>query len=290
LELEGRKILVTGSEGFIGSRLVSLLKKRGTEVRTLKRNGRIDVRDWSKIRSLDQVNIVYHLAAKTFVPFSFRHPRETYEVNVLGTLNILEFCRLRDVEKMIFASTYVYGNPQYLPVDEKHPINPTNPYAKSKVLAEMLCKSYHEDYGLKCIIARPFNIYGEGQKEHFLIPSIVKQIFRGKIKLNSPKPRRDFLYVDDVVSAFVKMGEYPCKSGWDVYNLGYGKSYSVQEIVELLIKICGKHVRVTYIGKRRKGEIMDAVADIRKAREKLNWVPKVKISEGLEKVAESYFT
>ena len=282
MNISGKRILVTGSSGFVGRHLVEELKRQDVEVVTLtdQKGNRIDVRDWQKIKEIDDIDMVYHLAAVTYVPFSFENPKETYDVNVLGTLNILELCRLRDVEKIVFLSSYVYGQPQYLPIDENHPLQPTNPYARSKVLGENLCKAYYEDYYLKCVILRPFNIYGEGQSNNFLIPFILKQLVNGKIELNDPEPKRDFIYIKDAVNAYIKAGAFD--KDFEIFNIGYGKSYSVNEIVNKLIKIYGKDVKVDYKNERRKKEIMDTIADIKKAKLKLCWNPKVSIDEGLK--------
>ena len=171
-----------------------------------------------------------------FVPYSFENPRETYEVNVLGTLNILELCRLYNIGNIVFASSYVYGSPEYLPVDEGHSLSPTSPYARSKVMGEGLCRAYHEDYGLKCVILRIFNIYGEGQSDSFLIPSILKQLVSGEIELMDPEPRRDFLYISDAVDAYVKAGHYT-GSDFEVFNMGSGVSYSVDSIANKIIDL-----------------------------------------------------
>ena len=286
MSFAGKRILVTGASGFVGKNLVVDLKSRGAEVLTLTDpNGyRIDVRDWQRIRELGgglgKVDLVYHLAALMFVPYSFENPREIYEVNVLGTLNILELCRLHSVDKVIFASSYIYGPPQYLPIDETHPINPTNPYSRSKALGEELCCAYYEDYGLKCVILRAFNIYGAGQRDNFLIPTILRQIATGEIELKDPEPRRDFLYVKDAVEAYIKAADYS-GSGFEVFNIGLGKSYSVDEIVTKIFAVIGREVKVRYLQQRRKGEIMNTVADITKAKEKLSWEPEFNLEEGL---------
>jgi len=286
--LKGKRILVTGASGFIGSHLADELRRQGAEVLTLDTRDEkpIDICDWQGVRAFasmpDKIDLVYHLAALMFVPYSFENPREIYEVNVLGTLNILELCRLYHVEKIVFASSYVYGHPQYLPIDEKHPVNPTSPYARSKVLAETLCKAYYEDYGLICTILRPFNIYGEGQSDSFLIPSILKQMPSGKIELMDPEPKRDFLYVSDAIKAYIQAGKYS-KSGFDIFNIGCGLSYSVDEIVSKVIKCWGKKVDVIYQVRRRRDEIMGVVADVRKAREQLDWEPEVDLDEGLSR-------
>jgi len=194
MKLKGKKILVTGHKGFVGKNLIKELENRDAEVVTLQDQNkkRIDIRNWQKIKDVDNLDMIYHLAAVTYVPFSFENPRKTYEVNVSGTLNMLELGRINNIEKFIFMSSYVYGNPQYIPINEKHPVNPLNPYAKSKVMGENLCKSYNNDFNLNCTIFRPFNIYGNKQKPNFLIPTIIKQLKMGKIELKDPEPKRDF--------------------------------------------------------------------------------------------------
>lgn len=291
--LKGKRILVTGVSGFVGSHLASELRRQEAEVLTLtERDGcLIDIREWPKVRDLGgkwgKFDLVYHLAALMFVPYSLENPRETYEVNVLGTLNILELCRLCGVEKVVFASSYVYGHPQYLPVDEEHPLNPTNPYARSKVVGEGLCKAYYEDYRLNCTILRAFNIYGEGQGDSFLIPSILKQLVSGKIEVMDPEPRRDFLYISDAIEAYIKAGEY-AQSDFEIINIGSGVSYSVDNIVKKVLEVWGQEAEVSYQHQRRRGEIMDVVANVQKAKEKLGWEPKVNLEEGMRRYIEWY--
>lgn len=288
MKLKGKKILVTGDRGFVGRNLVAELKKLDVEVLTLTEpdGHRIDIREQQKVKEtineIGDIDIAYHLAAVTSVPFSFENPRVTYEVNVLGTLNLLELCRLCDIKKIIFASSYVYGQPHYLPIDEKHPLQPTNPYARSKILGEELCRSYNTDFGVKCIILRFFNIYGPGQKKNFLIPTIITQLRNGKIKLRDPQPKRDYIHISDAIAAYIKAGEF--NGDFDVFNIGYGKSYSVKEIVDKIVYLYGKDVRIKYSGERRKNEIMDTVADIKKAKEKLSWIPRIEIDDGLNNI------
>ena len=293
MKLNGKRILVTGSSGFIGNNLVVKLKGQDADVLTLTEHDgrRIDIRNQQRVTGITNeirnIDIVYHLAAITSVPFSFENPGETYDVNVLGTLNILELCRLCNAEKIVFASSYVYGQPQYLPIDEKHPLQPTNPYARSKILGEELCRAYNTDFGLKCIILRPFNIYGVGQGKNFLIPSIIAQLRYGKIELKDPEPKRDFIYISDIIEAYIKVGEF--KGNFEVFNIGYGKSYSVKEITEKIVQLYGKDVKINYKNERRKNEIMDTVADIRKAKEKLGWKPNVDIDAGLKSMLGEWY-
>jgi UDP-glucose 4-epimerase len=283
MNLNGKRILVTGSSGFVGGNLVEELKRHNAEVITLTNSeGRkIDVREWQKIKDIENINMVYHLAAKTYVPYSFENPRETYEVNVLGTQNILELCRLRDVEKMVFVSSYVYGQPRYLPIDEEHPVQPTNPYMRSKILGEELCRAYNTDFGVKCIILRPFNVYGVGQSGDLLIPTIISQLQAGKIELKDSVPKRDFVYISDLISALIEAGKFD--GNFEIFNIGCGKSYSVKAIVDKIVQLYGKEVKINYKDERRKNEIMDVIADIRKARAKLGWEPKISIEEGLRR-------
>lgn len=286
MELQGKRILVTGSSGFVGRYLVEALMRERAEVVTLTdRDGcEVDIRDWQKVRGIEgktrNADMVYHLAAVASVPYSVENPRGTYETNVLGTLNMLELCRLCHIKKIIFPSSYVYGHPQYLPIDEKHPVNPTNTYARSKVLGEELCRAYHEDCGLKCVVLRIFNIYGEGQREEFLIPSILRQLADGAILLRDAEPKRDFLHVKDAVRAFIKAGEYTA-SDFEIFNIGAGESYSVETIARKALKIAGEKGEIHYLGERRQGEIMDVIADITKAKRELGWEPEVGMNEGL---------
>jgi UDP-glucose 4-epimerase len=290
---EYKRILVTGASGFIGSYLVNELRRRKAEVFELDvRNEKpVDLLDWEQTREfggkLGKVDLVFHLAALMFVPYSFENPGEIYKVNLLGTLNVLELCRLYDIKKVVFASSYVYGLPQYLPVDEQHPLQPGTPYARSKLLGEWLCEAYCRDFGLKCVILRPFNVYGEGQRGDFLFPSIINQLGSGKIELMDAEPKRDFVHVNDMVEAYLKAGEYD-GADFNMFNIGYGKSYSVREIVDKVVEAWGKEVNVSYQSNRRRNEIMDVVADITKARKELNWEPEIDIDQGIERVVHWY--
>ena len=293
-KLENKKILLTGGCGFIGKHILKSLEGVNNELIILDKNKKADVNvnitKWNILKDAhdwSNIDIVYHLAALTSVVESFRNPRETYEVNVLGTLNILELCRIHDIKKIIFMGSYLYGEPEYLPVDEDHPIKPTNPYAMSKYLAEQLCKRYSEDYGLKCVVLKPFNIYGEGQSKHLLFSTILTQMFNGRIVIKDPVPKRDYVYISDLIDAMILSGDYNPKP-FDIFNVGSGKSYSVKEIVNKLIAIYKKEVSVIYLNERRKNEIMNTIADIRHINDRLGWEPKISIDEGLKKTFEWY--
>jgi UDP-glucose 4-epimerase len=284
MSFNGKKVLVTGHKGFVGRNLIRELKKQHAKVVILSdsQGNPIDVRDWTKIRQIKDIEIIYHLAAVTSVPYSFENPKDTYDVNINGTLNILELGRLNKIDKFIFISSYIYGTPHYLPINETHKPAPTNPYACSKLIGETLCASYNSDCGLKPTIFRPFNIYGPGQADHFLIPSIMKQLKNGKINLKDSLPKRDFLYISDFINALILAGTQDLN--FDIINLGYGKSYSVSEIVDKIIDLYGKPVSVEYKNESRKNEIMDTVSDIRKAKRMLGWNPLIDIDKGLEMI------
>lgn len=285
--LTGKKILVTGGCGFVGSVLVKRLKDEEAKVIVLDAKTGGDLRNWETLASLndcENLDLVYHLAALSYVPYSWEHPREVYETNVIGTLNILEFCRQKRAKQMVFISSYVYGQPKYLPVDEAHPVEPAAPYNWSKHIAEGLCQAYAAGFGIKCVILRPFNVYGIGQNPRFLIPTIIDQaVLRSEIVLDDPRPKRDLLYLDDMVEALVAAGRYVPKT-FEVFNIGYGRSFSIEEIVIEIARIAGKKIEIKFRNRKRKGEILDVVADISKAKQILKWQPEVSLAEGLKRI------
>lgn len=277
------KIVVTGSKGFIGSRLVPTLLKKGHEVIELDKSDGYDITDWKQIRDITNFDIVIHLAAISFVPDSYDIPREMYTVNILGTLNMLELCRLNDA-KMVFTSSYVYGQPKYLPLDEKHPTFTFNPYCHSKLIGEDLCKNFNTDFDVPIIIFRPFNIYGPGQNENFLIPLILKQLKEtGKISLKDSRPKRDFIHVDDVVDAYCKAVAYN-KIDFEIFNLGSGVSYSVKEIAEMIASNYDNNIQIKFSKKRRQNEILNTVANITKAETMLKWIPTILLEKGISEI------
>lgn len=275
------RIAVTGSSGFAGSHLLKRLKESGSDVIALDIKNGIDITDWEKIRSIEKFDVLFHLAAKIYVPDSYENPRDFYYTNTTGTLNSLELCRIHKA-KIVFASSYIYGNPRYLPADENHPIDAFNPYAQTKIIGEQLCEGYHRDFGVPVVILRPFNIYGPGQDEKFLIPHIIKQAKGGTIILKDPEPKRDMLFVDDVVDAYIKAAEYDQKD-YDVFNIGAGKSYSVLEIVNTVIGLFDYEIDVRFSGEKRQNEVLDTIADISKAKNLLSWEPKTDLRDGLNK-------
>jgi len=281
---EGKTIVVTGSRGFIGSYLVQQLLRQKAHVRGIDLPEGIDLTDWSQIETLPPFDALVHLAAKTFVPDSYQNPRNFYSTNLVTTLHALELCRIHQA-KMIFASSYVYGHPITLPISEDHPTDPNNPYAAGKLIGEQLCKSYHQHFGIKVVVLRPFNVYGPKQDPRFLIPSIFEQLESGYIGLKDPRPKRDFIFIDDVVQAYVTALVYN-DSSYEVFNIGQGKSYSVQEVVETIVEISGTQAQVEFTQEQRPHEILDTVADVSKAERLLGWKPTWTFREGLKRCFE----
>jgi nucleoside-diphosphate-sugar epimerase len=281
-----KKVLVTGSGGFIGKNLCQGLNENQFDLTEIKSSKDLDLCDNSQVESLPQVDVIVHLAASSYIPDSFKDPGFFYQNNVISTLNLLEKSR-RDKAKFIFLSTYVYGAPQYLPIDETHQRNPLNPYTQSKVIGEDLCQAYTRDFGLDTMIFRPFNVYGPSQLNSFLIPSIINQLGNSEINLQDSRPKRDYIYIEDLVEA-IKMAISAEKTGTNVYNIGSGISYSVQEVVDILIRISKSNALVKYANVERQGEVLNTVANIKKISTELGWKVMVDLQEGLMKTYHSY--
>ena len=283
MELKDKKIVVTGSSGMIGSNLIrKLLEDEGAKVIPFSRSEGVDLRKKENIPAVENVDIIYHLAAIMDVPYSFENPRDVISTNVMTTLNMLEVAREND-SLFIYTSSYLYGTPEYLPIDEKHPIAPHNPYSQSKYLCEQLISGYVRDFDLKAIIVRPFNIYGPKLNEYFLIPTIISQLDSKEIKLKNAVPKRDYLYVDDIIDLLIKIGK-KMYTNFEVVNAGYGKSYSVRELAEMIISIANSDANIVFENVTRKGEVLDVVADISKAKNKYNWEPNVDLRTGIKKM------
>lgn len=277
------KIAVTGSGGYIGSFLIPSLENRGHEVHPISRRNGFDLSNWDSIKDIPKIDLVIHLAARTFVPDSFANPREFYLDNTTFTINALELAR-KWKSKFIYMSSYFYGPPQYIPVDENHPLAPHNPYAQTKWLSEELCKAYSRDFDIRVIAFRLFNLYGPGQTGSLLIPEILEKIKHQKeITLKDPRPKRDYIHIEDVVSAIIAGLDYK-EAGFEMFNLGTGVSISVEEIVTLIQKYSNEKFNVTYTHEYRKGEVLDSIANIEKIRKKLSWSPEISFEAGIKKI------
>ena len=275
------RILVTGFSGFIGKYLLERLNFSNHELILMDLTNGFDICNWEQVKHITGIDAIIHLANLSFVPASYDQPKKFYESNYLSTLNMLELCRTNHA-KMIFFSSYVYGHPQYQPIDEKHPIQAFNPYAQTKVICESLCEGYNRDFQVPVTIFRPFNIYGIGQNPDFLIPTIIQQAKKGSIVIKDDRPKRDYIHVKDIVEAVIAAIDSKTSPTLKTYNLGTGISYSVKEIVEQVRDLYNSKINYQCLNEIRQNEVMDTVADIRKIKKELKWEPKISITEGLK--------
>lgn len=313
MRLKGKKVLVTGAGGFVGSHLVEALLKFDCQVKAFVHyNSRNDwgwledlnkndlkniqvitgdLRDSDAVRkSVKGQDLIFHLGALIGIPYSYVNPADVVETNVKGTLNLLLAGLDSHIEKIIHTSTSeVYGTAQYIPIDEAHPINPQSPYAASKASADYLAQSFNLSYDLPVAIIRPFNIYGPRQSARSIIPNIIIQALSGNvIKIGSPDPTRDFTFVSDAVEGFIRLAE--CDEGvGQVTNLGFGNEISMDGLVKLISKKLRKKLEIKKMKERKrpeKSEVERLVCNSTKAKRLFGWNPKIEIDEGIEKTID----
>ena len=302
------KVLVTGSEGFIGSHLTELLVEKGFEVKAFVRYNfkndwgwleeskykndieiyTGDVRDFDSVYdAMKDVDVVFHLAALIGIPYSYISPLAYIKTNTEGTYNVLESGRKLNLKRIIITSTSeIYGTAQYVPIDEKHPYNPQSPYAASKAAADHLALSYYRSFGTPVTIIRPFNTYGPRQSARAVIPTIISQILAGKkqIKLGNLSPTRDLNYVKDIVNGFITVGLHENTIG-NVYNLGTGQEISIGDLAEKIIELTEKEVEIIEDTQRirpEKSEVERLLSNAEKAKKTTSWEPKYMLEEGLK--------
>lgn len=306
------RVLVTGSEGFIGSHLTEYLVEKGYDVKGFVRynsdnnwgwleNSKYkkdievytgDLRDFDSVYdAVKDVEAVFHLGALIAIPYSYLSPMAYIKTNVEGTYNVLEAARKIGIKRVVQTSTSeIYGTAQYVPIDEKHPYNPQSPYAASKASADHLALSYYRSFGTPVTIVRPFNTYGPRQSARAIIPTIISQILAGKkqIKLGNLNPTRDLNYVKDTAAGFLEVGLNEKTIG-DVYNLGTGKEISIGDLAEKVIKLTGKEVEIVQDQQRlrpSKSEVERLLSNPDKAKELTGWEPKYTLDEGIKETIE----
>ena len=314
MNLENKKVLITGSDGFIGSHLVERFLKEKCVVRAFVFYNSFnswgwldtlptevldqveifagDIRDPFTVRkAVKDVNIICHLAALIGIPYSYIAPDSYIDTNVKGTLNVVQAAKSSNLEKVIITSTSeTYGSAIYVPIDEKHPYQPQSPYSASKISADHIAMSYYHSFNLPISIIRPFNTYGPRQSTRAIIPTIITQILKGKevIELGSLFPTRDLTYVLDLCDAYVKMCKKDNIEG-EIINIGSSNEISIKDLANLIKELMDSDIDIISTDKRKrpeKSEVSRLFADSSKARELIDWKPKKSLREGLELTIE----
>ncbi len=312
------KVLVTGAGGFIGSHLTEALVMQGESVRAFVRYNSRDER--GLLEDLpkdihDQIEFVpgdlkdpdgvkkavkgcsriFHLGALIAIPYSYAHPFDFVQTNVIGTAHLLNACLENTaLETIVHTSTSeVYGTAQYTPIDEKHPLQAHSPYAASKIAADKLAESYYLSFNLPIAILRPFNTFGPRQSLRAIIPTIVSQaIGSKKIRLGNTKPRRDFLFVKDTVRGFIELGK--CREAIGrVVNIGTGKDISIGDLVKEILDQMGERGEIEVENQRirpEKSEVFQLLSDTRLAQKLFGWSPRYSFEEGIRETIEWYRT
>lgn len=282
-----RRVLVTGHTGFLGRALTKALDAAAITWAGASRVTGHDLQAPETLTRLSQAEVIVHLAGMCNVSESWNRPAEYHRANVSATVNLMEHARSCGA-RVIFASTYLYGQPKYLPIDETHPVRPNNPYAWTKLQAEAAISAYATFFGTHATILRIFNIFGPGQRQDYLIPTVLRQIADGgTVSLANLAPRRDYLWLDDFCAAIVAVVQQePAPnetSRAEIYNLGSGKSHSVTEILETAFAVSGRRP-IEDRGEARPGEIADCVCDATRFRRTFGWSPSTSLEQGLARL------
>ena len=277
------KVLVTGAAGFVGRALANTLRAAGHEVIELeRRNG--DIAEPATWAGVPAVAHVFHLAGKSFIPESWRDPAGFMQANVTGTTRALEYCRATGAH-LVFTSTAIFGAPKRLPVREDDTVTPNNPYALTKFLAEGACAFYASILDVPVSVIRLANVFGPGQRPEFLIPTIIDHVRRCQnIRVKTLSPRRDFLFLDDAVSALIHAMARP--PGLRVINIGSGTSHSVREVTDIIQAAAGTRLPVVSDEELRPHEVAEVSVDITRARELLGWTPRHSLAEGIARMLQ----
>lgn len=302
----GRKVLVTGAGGFIGSHLTEELVRQGAKTRAMVRYvsdgnwgflgdsplrneievsaGDIADRD-SVLGAAQGVDVIFHLAALVAIPYSYRAPESYVRANITGTLNVLQAARELGVARLVHTSTSeVYGTARYVPIDEAHPLQGQSPYSASKIGADKIAESFHLSFGVPVTTVRPFNTFGPRQSARAVIPTIIGQCLDGDVvRLGSLSPTRDFTYVSDTVAGFLCAGSVEGAVG-ETINLGVGQEISIGDLAKTIAGVMGKTMKVVSEDERLRppgSEVERLRSNNTKARDVLKWQPRVGLEDGL---------
>jgi NAD dependent epimerase/dehydratase len=321
MKLQGKKVLVTGADGFIGSHLTEALVRMGCSVKAfayynsfntwgwlehiapdLKDQLEVftgDIRDYNCVKeAVKGCDAIFHLAALIAIPYSYYAPDSYVDTNIKGTLNVLQAAREYSVKKIVHTSTSeVYGTARFVPITEEHPLQGQSPYSASKIGADQIAMSFYHSFALPVSIIRPFNTYGPRQSARAVIPTVISQIAAGMdvIKLGALTPTRDFNFVEDTVSGFIAMAESDFSIG-EVINIGSNYEVSIARTVELISEVMNKEITISCDNERVRpqgSEVERLWADNSKAERLLGWRPKFAYEEGLKKglqITADWFT
>lgn len=308
MNYKGKRVLVTGADGFIGSHLAEMLVRNEAEVKALVHYNSFnswgwldrvtcrdqieiiagDVRDYNQMLKITRnVEIIFHLAALIAIPYSYDAPASYVNTNINGTLNICQSALINGVHQVIHTSTSeVYGTAQYVPIDESHPLQPQSPYSATKIGADVIAKSYFHSFGLPLCIARPFNTYGPRQSARAVIPTIITQIASGQneIKLGDTTPTRDLNYVLDTCKGFLLLGLSGETEG-ETINIGSGQEHSILDVFNTIRDIMGKDISLIQDPVRirpENSEVFRLLADTRKIQELVDYKPDYSLVRGLK--------
>jgi NAD dependent epimerase/dehydratase len=314
MKLKGKKILVTGADGFIGSHLTEALVDRGYDVRAFVYYNSFNGWGWldsfpkNKLKKIDvfpgdvrdpngveqamrDCDMVFHLAALIAIPFSYHSPDSYVDTNIKGTLNILQAAKKLKVKRLLVTSTSeVYGTAQYVPIDEKHPYQGQSPYSATKIGADRLAESFWRSFNLPLVIVRPFNTYGPRQSARAIIPTVLTQLLTGakKIQLGNLEPTRDFNYVKDVAEAFIRIAEADNALGQEI-NIASNQEISIGQLAELLIRLTKSKAKVEKDRQRvrpEKSEVERLWGSNEKLYSMTDWRPKWDLEAGLKETLE----
>ena len=314
MDIKDKKVLVTGSDGFIGSHLIERLIAEGCQIRafvyynsfnswgwldSLSRESldKIevfagDIRDSSRVRqAMDNIEIVFHLAALIGIPYSYVSPESYLDTNIKGTLNVLGAARSVGVEKILVTSTSeVYGTAKYVPIDEVHPRQGQSPYSATKIGADCITESFYRSFSLPAVIVRPFNTYGPRQSTRAIIPAIITQLLAGKeeIQLGALHPTRDLVFVKDAAEGFVRIAASDRAIGQEI-NIATESEISIGDLASKLITTINPRAKVVTDKARlrpKKSEIERLLGSNKKLRELTGWSPKFSLDQGLESTVE----
>jgi NAD dependent epimerase/dehydratase len=303
----GKSVLVTGAGGFIGSHLAERLVELGANVRARGRYNALGSRGWldssplapqmeivagdiadreSVRAAVDQADTIFHLAALIAIPYSYSAPASYVRTNVEGTMNVVQAARDSKPRRVVHTSTSeVYGTAIRVPIDEDHPLQGQSPYSATKIGADKIAEAYYRSFEVPVVTVRPFNTFGPRQSARAVIPTIVTQVLTGEVvRLGALHPTRDFNYVANTVDGFIAAAESPRAVG-ETVNLGTNREISIGDLATLIERLAGKPLRIETEEQRMRpkaSEVERLLADVSKAKDLLDWTPRIGLEEGLE--------